>query len=154
MKKIIYIFIVIILLTACNLNNTPTSKVEELLSKYQSLNKQLEINTNEFSNIITIENINNEDIDELIEKQNKNMTYEIKNEEIDGDNATVTTEIEVYNYKDVINNNNNKDIIKELNKTKERITYTIDFTLTKNEKEKWKLDELTEEQKYKLLGII
>ena len=110
MKKIKYILL-ILLLSACSLNNTPTSKIEELLGKYQSLNKEIIINTNDLA----------------------------------------ITGIEVLNYKDIINNNK-EDIIKELKNTKSKITYTIDFTLTKN-KDKWKIDELTREQKDKLLGI-
>ena len=145
MKKIKYILL-ILLLSACSLNNTPTSKIEELLGKYQSLNKEIIINTNDLA--ITGKE---EEIKKIIKTQYKNMTYEIKEEKIDGEKATVTVEIEVLNYKDIINNSK-EDITKKLKNTKSKITYTIDFTLTKN-KDKWKVDELTEEQKNKLLGI-
>ena len=149
MNKIKNLIILIILLISCSLNNTPTSKIEELMGKYQSLNKDIEINYN----YLGLEN-NKKEIKELIKKQYKNMTFEIKEEKIDGDYATVTTEIEVLNYKNILNNyTNEEEIINNLKKVKDTIVYTIEFTLTKNNKGKWELDDLNEEQKNKLLGI-
>ena len=40
---------------------------------------------------------------ELMKKQYKDLTYTIKEELIDGNNATVTVEIEVYDYNKAIN---------------------------------------------------
>ena len=149
MNKIKNLIILILLLISCSLNNTPTSKVEELMGKYQSLNKEIEINYNHLGT-----EKNKKDIEELIKKQYKNMTFEIKEEKIDGDYATVTTEIEVLNYKDILNKyTNEEEIINNLKKVKDTIIYTIEFNLTKNNKEKWELDDLNEEQKNKLLGI-
>lgn len=42
MKKILSIFIFLLLLVGCSLSNTPTSKVEDLLSKYQRLDSDIE----------------------------------------------------------------------------------------------------------------
>lgn len=155
MKKII--ILLILLLVACSLNNTPEAKVEELLSKYQLLNKNIEINYQDLINDNNLTKENIKEIEKIIKKQYQNMTYEIKEEMVDGNSATVTSQIEVYNYKKIIENNYlNKDYkktIKELKKTKEKITYTINFKLTKNKNEKWKLKELTDEEKNKLLGI-
>ncbi len=75
MNKIKNLIILIILLISCSLNNTPTSKIEELMGKYQSLNKDIEINYN----YLGLEN-NKKEIKELIKKQYKNMTFEIKEE--------------------------------------------------------------------------
>ena len=41
MKKIISMFILLLLLVGCSLSNTPNSKVEELLSKYQMLDSDI-----------------------------------------------------------------------------------------------------------------
>ena len=147
MKKLL--ILLLLLLMGCSLSNTPTSKIEELLNKYQSLNKEIEIDTNIINNNREYEN----EIKEIIKKQYKNMSYEIKDEEIDGKTATVVVEIEVYNYKDILDREvETNKIIKELKETKNKITYTIEFKLFK-EKDNWIIEELTDEQNNKLLGI-
>ncbi|MBQ6495473.1 MAG: hypothetical protein IJI49_05680 [Bacilli bacterium] len=147
MKKLL--ILLLLLLIGCSLSNTPTSKIEELLNKYQSLNKEIEIDTNIINNNREYEN----EIKEIIKKQYKNMSYEIKDEEIDGKTATVVVEIEVYNYKDILDREaETNKIIKELKETKNKITYTIEFKLFK-EKDNWIIEELTDEQNNKLLGI-
>ena len=42
MKKIILLFIVLSTLIGCSLSNSPTSKVEDLLTKYQTLDEDIE----------------------------------------------------------------------------------------------------------------
>lgn len=161
MKKIIYVLIIILFITGCNLGNTPTAKTEDLLIKYQSLDKSIKINYNDLINNNNISNNYKEDYANLIKNQYEKLSYEVKEEVIDGDNATVTVELEVLDYKDVFSNYNlnitsdeyNEKLVKELKKVRKKITYTVDFTLTKNGKDKWELDELTDEQKNKLLGI-
>ena len=146
----------------CDIANTPTSKVEELLGDYQRLDNNIEINYYDLSvNEDISENLQNE-YNNLIKDQYQNLSYEIKEEMIDGNVATVTTSIEVTNYKDIINKYNknsyqsedyHKLIINDLKKTSEKTTYTIDFTLTKDDNDNWNLDELSNEEKEKLLGI-
>ena len=85
----------------------------------------------------------------------------MKNEEIDGDQAKVTTEIEVIDYSKTVNDTNNfKEMnreeffddngiydevkfinyqLQELNSTREKVKYTLDFTLTKTDNG-WNLD--------------
>ena len=161
MKKILYILVLTILLAGCNLGNTPTAKTEDLLTRYQSLDKSIKISSNDLIKENNLSEKYIQEYEKLIKKQYENLSYEVKEEVIDGDSATVTTEIEVLDYKDILTKYNidiNTDeyhnkLIKELKKTNKKITYTIDFTLTKNDKDKWELDELTIEQKDKLLGI-
>ena len=162
MKKILIIILFFIILTGCELNNNPTSKVEELLGNYQGLNKSINYNYIELSKEA---GLNQELIDKyesLLKKQYRNMVYEIKEEKIDGNKATVTTEIEVIDYKSIIDKYTNKDektsetheqIINELNNETDKITYTIDFSLIKNKEGNWKLEKLTTEEEKKLLGI-
>ena len=157
MKKYIITltFIVILIITGCELNNNPTSKVEELLGKYQGLDKEINYDYNSLSNNNAMTKEQTKKYKELIKKQYRNMNYEIKEETIDGDSATITTEVEVLDYKKVLEekkNSSHEEIINELNRTKNKTTYTIDFTVTKDEKGKWHIDPLTEEQRLKLLG--
>ena len=162
MKKriLLLISIFIFIIVGCELNNNPTSKIEELLGKYQGLDKNIEYNEN---NLINTKNLSKDIIDEykeIIKKQYRNLVYEIKEETIDGENAIVTVEIEVLDYKKVLDKNDitnitveeHKQIIKELKKEKDKITYTIDFTTTKDKNGNWHINPLTEEQKQKLLG--
>ena len=162
MKKIFLILIIIITLTGCTLGNTPTAKVEDLLTKYQMLDNDIEV---DYTTLIGDISLNEEQIktyNNIIKKQYKNLTYEVKEEEIDGNNAIVTIQIEVKNYKDTINKYNKQDyettkyhelVTKSLDTTKEMITYTLDITLTKDNNDIWILDPLTEENKDKLIGI-
>ena len=93
MKKQILTLFILILLTGCSLGNTPTARVEDMLLKYQMLDNS--INTSHV-NLTSDPNLTTEQINrykELIKKQYKNLVYEIKEEEIDGKNATVTIQI-------------------------------------------------------------
>ena len=161
MKKIIINLILILFLTACNLNNTPNSKVEELLGKYQSIDNSIIITPNMLVNNNNLDEKTNKEITRIIEKQYKNMAYSIKETKEDGDTATVTTEIEVLNYKSVLNdeslsmadNDYYNNLIKKLNNTTKKVTYTINFTLTKNNEDKWEVNDNNKEEENKLLDI-
>ena len=161
MKKIIICLLLTISLTACNLNNTPNSKVEEFLGKYQSIDNSIIITPSMIINNNNLDEKTNKEITKVIEKQFSNLTYEIKDTKEDGNTATVTTEIEVLNYKSVLNDESlsmadddyYKKLIDKLNNTTKRITYTIDFTLTKNNKDIWEINKLNPEEENKLLGI-
>lgn len=162
MKKIVLILISLALLVGCTLGNTPTSRVEELLSKYQMQNDSILIS---YTSLTNDNNLTQELISKYeaaIKKQYRDLSYEVKDEVIDGTKATVTIQIEVMNYKIAINKYNKEDyeitkyhelVLNELAKTKEMTTYTLDITLTKNDNNIWKVNELTRENKEKLLGI-
>lgn len=164
MKKIILTFILIIsiVLTGCSIANTPTAKVESLLSDYQKLEDNIAINYSDLAidNNLSLD-LQNE-YNDLIKDQYQGMSYEIKEEIIDGDTATVTTSIKVKDYKEIINKYNKNDyqkdkyhelIIDDLKDAKNMVTYTIDFTLTKDNEDNWQLDDLTNQMEEKLLGI-
>ena len=100
----------------------------------------------------------------LLEKQYHNLSYSIKDEKIDGDNATVITEIEVYDYRGSISDLTfdstiyTKETFDEtkldrLEAVKDKVTYTIELTLTKDDEDKWKLNALTNEQIKKIQGM-
>ena len=161
-KNILIIILLSTILFGCSIANSPTSKTEELLSNYQRLDENIIIS---YTDLITDININEDlknNYNDLIKDQYQNLSYEIKEEVIDGNTAVVTTSIDVLDYKKVINKYNKNDytpnkyhqlIIDDLKNTKTKVTYTIDFTLTKDNKNNWKIDNLSNEQKQKLLGI-
>ena len=158
LRKFFLVFIVF--LTGCSLNNSPTSKVEELLGKYQGLDQNITYNYLDLSSDVLISKDIENDYVDVIKKQYRNMSYEVKDEKIDGDMATVTVQIEVIDYKKVINEYDidrnddiHKEIIDKLNGVKERVNYTIDFTVVKDKDGNWNLGNLTEEIQQKLLGI-
>lgn len=167
MKKIIGIFIFLLLLVGCSLSNTPTSKVEDLLTKYQTLDKDIVSGINDILEEENFTSIQKDRYKKIIERQYRNLSYEIKNERIDGDTASVTTEIEVIDYKKIINEVNNKYqgndnyTVEEYNNTKldylekakEKVKYTIDFEVKKNKDGNWQLNALSNETIKKIQGM-
>ena len=109
-----------------------------------------------------------------MKKQYQNLTFEIKNESIDGSQATVQVEIEVFDYAssiaksetylltnktDFVDENNEVDEekfmnykLEQLNNVKDKVTYTINFTLTKTDG-KWQVDDITDIDRQKLHGL-
>ena len=151
----------------CSLSNSPTSLVEELLSKYQRFDSDIESG---ISNVLDDENLTStqkERYKKLLENQYRNLSYEIKDERIDGDVATISTEIKVINYKKAINDTYNyyqgkNDYTLEeyndtkldnLEKEKEKVTYTIDFDVKKDKDGNWKISSLSNEAIKKIQGM-
>ena len=184
MKKITSIILLIIgsilLLTnvkGCetNLMNTPTKRVETMLNNYITLNSDVlkDLDKTLLADTTMTVSQKNEYRD-IIKKLYQNMSYEIKDETIDGDIATVEVEIEVYNYKKIIDDantylqDNQKEFLtsentidvekfndyklKELKQAKDKVTYTLNLTLKKVE-DKWVLDDLTDTEISKLHGM-
>ncbi len=160
-KFLLGICLFLFVLTGCELNNNPTSKVEELLGNYQGLDKKISYNYVALANDSNLDQDIIEKYEDLIKKQYRNLSYEVKEEVIDGGSAVVTVQIDVLNYKKVLDNyssytlssSEHEKIINELKKVKDKVTYTIDFSVTKNKNGDWKLDDLTTEEEQKLLGI-
>lgn len=162
MKKILLIICSFTILVGCSLGNTPTSRVEDMLTRYQMVDDDIDTSyTNLTTDTNLGQNIRN-GYEDAIKMQYKKLSYEVKDEVIDGDNAIVTIEVEVMNYKNAINKYNKTDyeinkyhelILDEIKKTKEMITYTLDISLTKDKNDTWNIDNLNMENKNKLLGI-
>ena len=90
------------------------------------------------------------------------MSYEIKEESIDGDGATVTVEIEVMDYQKVIDKYDNNDytldeyhksVLEDLEKSKDKVVYTLDINVIKDDKGNWSVVALNELERRKLLGM-
>ena len=178
MKKILFIVLgfIMIFTTGCdNIANTPTKKVEELMGKYQSADSDVLDDLNDvIASEVSLTQDQQDRYRELLKKQYKSLTYEIKDERIDGDNATVETEIEVIDFaktkqeaqeyltnnaSEFTDENGNHSVQKytdymldKLENTKDKVKYTLQLTLTKEDDE-WKLDNLTETERQKIHGI-
>lgn len=178
MKKIIFMFFVIMFFCGCenDLMNTPTKRVETLMNNYITLDNEVLLDLDE---TLLSETIMNQEQKEryrdLLKHQYQHLSYKIKDESIDGSNAVVSVEIEVYDYSKVLKDANNylvensneflnsetntTDIskfndykLKKLENVKDRVTYTLDLTLTK-EDDKWNLDNLTDIEVSKIHGM-
>jgi len=167
MKKIVSLFIFLLLLVGCSLSNSPTSKVEELLNKYQTLDSDIKSGIDD---VLKEENLNDsqkERYRKVIEKQYRNLAYEVKDERIDGDTATITVEIEVIDYKKQVNDTNNyyqgktdytvedynNTKLDKLEKAKDKVKYTIDFEVKKDSNGNWKLSSFSNETIKKIQGM-
>lgn len=179
MKKIIFILFSVFLLTGCNMGkeftNTPTKRVETFFNKYQTLDKTV---LDDLDKVIAEEDGFNGDqriaYRDLMKKNYQKLRYDVKEERVDGDHATVTVEIEVVDYssalreadryldehRDEFNDKDGKyDVIKYndyrlklLKESKEPVKYTLELHLTKKNDE-WKMDELSGADEDKIHGI-
>lgn len=156
--------ILLITLVGCEMANTPTSKVENLFMKYQKLDNDIDNGIDSVLNEQNMSDSQKERYRKILEKQYKNLSYQIKEETIDGDTATVTAEIEVTDLKKSVDglvfdsNIYTKETFDEerlnrLEQAKEKIKYTLELTLTKTKNDEWKLNALTNEQIKKIQGM-
>lgn len=178
MKKIIIVALMLIGLTGCSLtkdmDNTPTKKVEAFLNNYQTLNEDVLTDLDDVvEKEISFSSDQKKKYKDIIKSNYQKMTYVIKDEEVNGDTATVKTEIEVIDYTKIVSNSNQylKDHpeefltdkkyddslfvdykLKQLKEAKEKVKYTIDFTLTKD-KDEWMLDSISDDVRDKINGI-
>ena len=162
MKKILIITLLIsVFLLGCEkMMETPTSKVENFLGRYQRLDKDV---LKELNNIIEDEQDMTEEekleYKKLLEKQYQNLLYKIKKEIIAKDTATVDVEIEVLDYKNAINKSEKeceKNLIecklKEMKNINNKTKYDLTFTLNQEEG-KWVIENLNETAVKKLHGL-
>ena len=174
MKKILIFLLFIFLVSGCGKNtNSPTSEVQKLFSNYNSLSSDVLI---QLDSVMGSENLTDEQISkykEVIKRQYEDLKYTINDEVISDDKAIVSVDIEVYDLNKVISDSdeylkNNKDEfyvddkldnnkfwdykLDKMFEAKDRIKYTIDFSLTKLNN-KWHLDELLETDRQKIHGL-
>ena len=176
MKKILLVLMVL-LLVGCekDLNNTPTKRVEVFLGNYQSLSE--EVRARIVSDVDDMPNLTEEEKESYVklwERHYQGMTYDIKDELVDGDDATVQVEIEVSDYSKIVKDsteylNQNPEMfqddlgnysfskfndykINRMSNSNEKVKYTIEFKLKKIDK-KWVLQDLNDEEYLKLSGM-
>lgn len=178
MKKVLGILGLALVMTGCSLgemDNTPTKQVEGYLNDYQTLNSNV---LTSIDALVDQEEMFDQDQQttyrDIMKKHYQDLTYTIKEETVNGDKATVEAEIEVNDYTKALQqaenyrNTNESEFYNEagifdetlfntykldlLKNNKERVKYTIYFSLTKTN-DQWVLDELTETEQEKILGI-
>ena len=178
MKKkfiLFFPFLFLFVLTGCDdMMNTPTKRVEEHLSKYQMMDKDV---LKDLDRVVEKEDASDKykkEYKALMEKQYQNLSYKIKDEENNGDTAEVEVEIEVFDYQSALDDaeeyisNHEEEFeeeegktreekieefkIKRLKATTDKAYYTIDFHLEKEDK-KWKIEKVDESTIEKIHGL-
>ena len=166
------------MLCGCNMldmNNTPKKQVEKFFNSYLTLDKKVLENLNEkVDKEINLDDKQKDKYRDILKKHYEKLDYEIKDETINGNNATVKVEIEVNDYSQILrqveehkvqypdefndsNNNYNDSIFQEyrlnaLKDSTDRIKYTLYITLTTID-DKWTVDDITDIDEQKILGI-
>ena len=176
-KRIIILVTILFLFCGCenNLMNTPTKRVETLFNNYITISDEV---LNDLDKIVNMETSMSDSQKELykdiMKKLYQNLSYEVMDETIDGNVATVEVLIEVYNYKKAIDEaneyykNNETEFLNEDNSVNmskfndykieklknmmEKIKYTLNLTLSKIDN-KWILDDLTDTEISKIHGM-
>ena len=181
MKKIGIFLLGLFFITGCSCCNTkltmdtPTKKVENFFSNYQTLNSTV---LTQLDDVVSKETDfteeQKEEYKKIIKDHYKDLKYEIKDEIIDGDNATVTVEIEVTDYSKIMtdadaylteNPNEFNDAqgvydvslftkyrLEKLKEAKDTVKYTLNLTLTKIDDD-WALDALSDTDESKIHGM-
>ena len=163
-RRIFLVSLIMFLLIGCSMGNTPTSIVENVLMKYQKVDTDID---NAIDNVLKEQNLTEDHAKryrKLLTDQYKNLSYEVLDERIDGDNATVTVEIEVIDYKNAIadltfdsaiytKESFDEEKLNRLEAAKDKVTYTLELTLTKDDDGNWRIDALTNEQIKKIQGM-
>lgn len=163
-KKLLLLVIPLLLLVACTMANTPTSKVEELFTKYQTLDTDIDTGISSVLDEQNLSESQKERYRKILENQYRNLTYQIKEEIIDGNTATIIVEIEVLDLKKTINDltfdssiytkeTYDEEKLNRLEKAKDKVKYTLELTVTKNDNDEWKLNALTNENIKKIQGM-
>ena len=179
MKKKLLVFLGILsifLTTACGADDaTPSKAVENFLGKYQSMDEEV---LTQLDNIVdkdsTLSDDDKKEYKSLMERQYQNLSYKIEDEEIDGDNAEVKVEVEVFDYSNALKKakeyfDEHKDEftsddgviddakymarkLKEMTNAVDKKEEDLTFTL-KKEDGKWKVQNLSEIDIEKIHGL-
>ncbi|HHX94049.1 MAG TPA: hypothetical protein GX690_03030 [Tenericutes bacterium] len=178
MKKILTFAVLCITLTGC-FRMTPSEEVDRYFEMYKGARDEGEINAQLLGYINRVEGLTEEQRDDyrnILEKQYDFLTYNIKDEEIDGDNATVRVQIEVYDLQkvfretanyveenreefydedDILNIETYNDyLLDQLRDNTDTTIYTINIRLRKNnEDKKWDILPLSQDDLDKIHGV-
>lgn len=163
-RKLFLLLLPLLFLVGCEMGNTPTAKVEDLFMKYQKLDSDIDTGIDDVLKEQNMSESQKERYRSLLKKQYKNLSYEVLEELIDGDIATVMVEVEVIDYKRAINDlvfdstvqtkeQYDDEKLNRLENAQEKVTYTLEVGLTKDEEGIWKLNTLSTEDIKKIQGM-
>ena len=132
MKRIIYLFMLLLIVSGCSIGtkmmNTPTKKVEAYLDSYQKLDDNV---LNDLDTLIEDTDYTTEQrarYKEIFKKHYSNLKYEILDEKIDGDNATVEAQVEVNDYSSILSEPINEDDYKDEDDYEQEQLYDTIYT--------------------------
>ena len=175
MKKLLLLILPFLFVGCGEVSSTPTKKVEAFFASYQTLEEDV---ISDLDKLVDNETKFNDEqkrvYKELMKNHYQDLKYEIKDEIVDGDEATVVVEIEVKDYSKILDEaesylNNNQDDFKnsdgsydeslfttyrlnEMQKVDETVKYTLDIYLTKIDTE-WRINDLSNTDLMKIQGI-
>lgn len=170
--------VMLLALVGCSINdlsNTPTKQTELFFNKYQTLDQSV---LDDLNHVVAAETQFNteqrERYKELMKKHYQNLTYKIKDEEVNGNTAVVIVEIEVTDYANVLrdsesylsenpqefqNDLGEYDVtlyseyrLNKLEEAKDKVKYTLEMNLIKLDKE-WQVDQISSTDEEKIHGV-
>lgn len=175
-KKILIICFSVFLLVgcSCSMSGTPKKAVEELLNKYKMNDKAVITELDDYVATQSLSDDQKKTYKEILKKQYTDLKYDLTEETVDGDTASVTAKITVYDlykvqktaetylveHKEEFYDENkvyDKTLfidykLDKMKKNTEVVDYTITFTLTKVDN-KWTVDQLDDASLEKIHGI-
>lgn len=175
MKKLILLSVILAFLVGCG--KTDVSEVENqvgnLFNKYQTVDVEVIDQLNDVVDLnADLTDEQKEKYIDIMKRQYGDLTYTIKKTTVEDNSAIVSCEVTVYDYGKIINETSiyaesNKEeflteeeidnvkyndyLLEQLEDNKERITYTVDITLTKVDNN-WIIDNLTDNEREKING--
>lgn len=175
MKRLVLVILSIVLLVGCSctLMSTPTKKTEEFLNNYKNLDEDVLSDLELSAEAEGLSTKNTETYKEIMKRQYQDMKYKIEKEDIEGDEATVTVAITVYDLYKVgkesdeyvtdnpeefaENNVYSQDKVMEyklerMKDTEKTVDYTLEFYLVKVDGE-WVIQEPEATVKEKIHGL-
>ncbi len=177
MKKILIVFALLFLTFGCSLNlmdSSPKESVREFLDKYNNNDSDILDELDTFVEGYDFTDSQKDTYKEILKKQYKDLKYDIQDEKIDGNTATVTAKITVYDFYKAEQNadlymqdssdeftDENKELdeskfndykLEQMKNTSDTIDYDITFNLTKKDN-KWIVDQLSTSDLEKIHGV-
>ena len=175
MKKILAMLFACLLLVGCScVKESASDAVKDYLNQYRNLNDTVMV---DLAALVDSEDLNDDQkevYNEILKKQYQDLTYEVKNEEYDGDKAEVEVTITVYDlYKaqtdasTYLSNNlsefndengvydNEKYLdykLEQMKNTTDTVEYTIEFNVVK-EDDDWVVVQPDTDDLEKIHGI-
>ncbi len=175
MKKILSVILGLLFIMAlAGCGDSATKAVEDYLNQYTSLSDNV---LTDMMDVVTDEDINDEQkgiYQDIFKKQYQDLTYTIDKEEYDGDEATITVTVKVYDlykaqkeassylkeHQDEFNDDDGQyDIAKfidykleQMKNMTDKVEYTIEFYVVKTT-DGWVISSLSNSDLEKIHGI-